>query len=116
MILTGRGYDDFWTQWTVGTAEFSDTLMTRPQDEDRYYDFFKAKHTTQYLENYTDLHSHNGQTLRERIKFGIEVMSVDKLDGKWAISAKTIGSDMIYAAVKAGKTVTRQDGDVGYQS
>ena len=67
--------------------------MPRPPDEDLYYDFFKAKHTTQYLENYTDLHSHNGQTLRERIKFGIEVMSVDKLDGKWAISAKTIGSD-----------------------
>ena len=56
--------------------------MIRPPDEDLYYDFFKAKHITQYLEKYTDLHSHNGQTLRERIKFGIEVMSVDKLDGK----------------------------------
>ena len=93
MILTWRGYDDFWTQWTVVTAESSDTPITRPPDEDLYYDFFKAKHTTQYLENYTDLHSHNGQTLRERIRFRIEVMSVDILDGKWAISAKTIGSD-----------------------
>lgn len=67
--------------------------MIRPPDEDLYYDFFKAKHTTQYLENYTDIHSYNGQTLRETIKFGIEVTSVDRLDGKWTISAKTIGSD-----------------------
>ena len=30
----------------------------------------------------TILHSHDGQTLRNRIKFGIEVTSVDKFDGK----------------------------------
>ena len=89
-MFVGRGYEYFWTQWTVGSAEFSDKPMPRPPEEDLYYDFFKAKHTTQYLENYTDVHSHAGQTLRDRIKFGIDVLSVDKLDGKWVISTKNI--------------------------
>lgn len=94
-MSTGRGFDDFWTQWTIGTAEFSDTPMPRPPDEDLYYDFFRAKHTTQYLENYINIHSHNGRTLRNRIKFGIDVMSVDKRNGKWLISAKKIGADTL---------------------
>ena len=70
--------------------------MPRPPDEFLYFDFFEAKHTTQYLEKYTNIHSRNGQTLRDRIKFGIDVASVDKRDGKWFISAKKIGADTLY--------------------
>ena len=64
--------------------------MPRPPEEDLYYDFFKAKYTTQYLENYSTIHSHNGQTLRDRIKFGIEVNSVEKDDNTWAVSTKSV--------------------------
>lgn len=88
-----RGYEGFWTQWTVGTAEFSDTPMVRPPEDDIYYEFFKAKHTTAYLERYVDEHTFAGKTLRERIQFNSEVLKVSKTNGKWLISAqlKTIG-------------------------
>ena len=71
--------------------------MPRPPEEDLYYDFFKAKHTTNYLEEYTKAHSHSGQVLRDRIKFGVEVLSVDKLDGKWVISAKNIDTQTVHS-------------------
>lgn len=64
--------------------------MNRPPEEDVYYEFFKAKHTTQYLEEYTDRHSFAGQTLRERIRFGFTVQTITKLDGTWVVS----GEDM----------------------
>ena len=67
----------------MGTAEFSDTPMIRPPEEDTYYDFFKAKHTTQYLEDYVDRHIFAGQTLRDRIQFGVGVDKITKVDGKW---------------------------------
>jgi hypothetical protein len=75
------GYDSFWTQWTVRTAEYSDIPMPRPPDEDTYYEFFKAKHTRRYLKDYVDVQTFAGQTLRDRIKLGIEVQSVQR-DGK----------------------------------
>ena len=70
--------------------------MPRPPEEDLYYDFFKAKYTTQYLENYSAVHSHNGQTLRDRIKFGIEVKSVKKDNGKWAVSTKSVDTGILH--------------------
>ena len=91
-FFTGRGYDQFWTQWTVGFAEFSDAPMPRPPEEDLYYEFFKAKHTTQYLENYTTSHSYEGQSIRERIQFGTEVRSMYRTDGKWVISTTNVDS------------------------
>jgi len=83
-----RAYEGFWTQWTVGTAEFSDIPMPRPPEGDTYYDFFKAKYTTQYLEDYVDRRTFAGRTLRERIRFGSHVHRVVKVDGKWVISVK----------------------------
>ncbi|KAL8703559.1 MAG: hypothetical protein Q9201_003263 [Fulgogasparrea decipioides] len=76
--------------------------MPRPPEEDLYYEFFKAKHTTQYLENYTTSHSYNGQTLRDRIKFGIEVKSIKKLDGAWALSTENVdtGTPCTFQATK----------------
>ena len=64
--------------------------MPRPPEEDIYYEFFKAKHTTKYLENYVDWQKHAGKTLRDRIKFGFEVTSVRKLDGEWQVSGKEV--------------------------
>ncbi|MCJ1391350.1 monooxygenase [Xylographa bjoerkii] len=83
-----RSYDSFWTQWTVGTAEFSNISMPRPPKDALYYDFFKAKHTAKYLENYVDQQKHAGRTLRDRIEFGIEVQSLQKHEGQWLISIK----------------------------
>lgn len=61
--------------------------MPRPSDEDTYYEF-KAKHTTEYLENYVGVQTFAGQTLRDRIKLGIEVQSVQR-DGKgWTLSTR----------------------------
>lgn len=84
----GRGYDSFWTQGIVGTAEFSDMPMQRPPEEDLYFEFFKAKHTTKYLEDYVDQHRYSGLTLRKRIRFSTEVQSVLKTDGLWSIRTK----------------------------
>lgn len=88
LSILGRGYDSFWTQFTVGMAEFSDQPMPRPPDEDVYLEFFKAKHMTKYLDDYVDLHSYKGRTLRDRIKFSIEVQSLLKLDSGWAVVTK----------------------------
>ncbi|CAL5870399.1 uncharacterized protein PFLUO_LOCUS4635 [Penicillium psychrofluorescens] len=83
-----RGYDSFWIQFTIGTAEFSDQAMPRPPDEDVYLEFFKAKHTTKYLNDYVDSHSYGGQTLRDRVKLSIEVQSVLKIQSGWTVVSK----------------------------
>lgn len=62
--------------------------MPRPPENDTYYDFFKAKYTTQYLEEYADGRTFVGRTLRDRIRFGSHVRRVVKADGKWVISVK----------------------------
>jgi dimethylaniline monooxygenase (N-oxide forming) len=79
-------YNDFWTQWTVGLAEFSDMPMEQPPEEDCKMDCFKAKYTTEYLEKYVDEKRHAGRSLRDRIHFGIQVQSIEKVDDKWLIS------------------------------
>lgn len=53
------------TQWPVKAAAFSDLPMTRPPSEHTYYELFKAKYTTQYLENYIDHHRYAGVQKRE---------------------------------------------------
>lgn len=88
LSTVGRGYDTFWTQWTVGTAEFSDQPMRRPPEEDIYLEFFKAKHTTKYLNDYVDLHRYSGRTLRDRVRLSTEVQSVQKIDGGWTVVSK----------------------------
>ncbi|ESZ96876.1 putative dimethylaniline monooxygenase [Sclerotinia borealis F-4128] len=93
VVDAGRGYDTFWTQWTVGTAEFSDQAMPRPPDEDLYKEFFKAKQTTRYLESYVDTHTYDDKTLRDRIQFSLEVKSVSKKYDYWTILASDRGND-----------------------
>jgi dimethylaniline monooxygenase (N-oxide forming) len=62
--------------------------MGRPPDDDVYYEFFKAKHTTQYLEEYVDRHRFAGQSLRQRIRFGFKVQKVRKLEGTWIVAGE----------------------------
>jgi dimethylaniline monooxygenase (N-oxide forming) len=86
--MPGRLYEHFWTQWTVGTAEYSDTPMLAPAAEDTYFDTFKAKYTTQYLEDYVDQQIFASKSLRDRIEFGFEVQNIKKDDGQWVITGK----------------------------
>jgi dimethylaniline monooxygenase (N-oxide forming) len=60
--------------------------MPTPPAEDTYFDTFKAKYTTQYLEGYVDQQIFAGQSLRDRIQFGFEVQNIKKIDGQWVIS------------------------------
>lgn len=59
--------------------------MARPPKDDVYYDFFKAKYTTQYLEDYIDHHVYAGQSLRHRIRFDFEVQTIRKHDSAWVL-------------------------------
>ena len=67
--------------------------MSRPPEEDLYYEFFKAKHTTKYLEDYADRQKHAGRSLRDRIRFGVEVQSVQKHEFEWLVSIKNSTGD-----------------------
>ncbi|KAH7406342.1 flavin-binding monooxygenase-like protein-like protein [Phaeosphaeria sp. MPI-PUGE-AT-0046c] len=80
-----RVYPSFWTQWTHGIAEFSDMHMERPPEEDCMNDLFRAKYTTKYLEDYADAKSHNGKTLRDRIRFNMDVETIRKVDSQWEL-------------------------------
>lgn len=73
----------------MGTAEWSDKPMDRPPESDLYYEFFKAEHTTKYLESYIDNHCYAGQSLRSRIRFGFSVKTAKKRDGEWLITGDT---------------------------
>lgn len=61
--------------------------MPVPPKDDLYYNHFKAKHTTNYLESYVDSHIFDSRTLRDRIKFSTEVQSVLKVNGEWTVVA-----------------------------
>jgi len=78
--------------------------MPRPPEEDIYYELFKAKHTTQYLESYVDYQKHAGKTLRERIRFGIEVQSLEKEETGWRVDVKERESGKMQT-LKTGKLV-----------
>ena len=59
--------------------------MVRPPEDDLYFNFFKANHTTKYLESYVDSHRFAGQTLRDRIKFACKVKAITKAEGVWLV-------------------------------
>ncbi|KAF4631973.1 hypothetical protein G7Y89_g6153 [Cudoniella acicularis] len=96
-----RLYNEFWTQWTVGLAEYSDMPMEQPPEEDCNYDCFKAKYTTAYLEKYVDLKHCSGRSLRDRIRFGIQVQSIEKVEGKWILSCTdSSNKQVVFRAAK----------------
>ncbi|KAL9091605.1 MAG: hypothetical protein Q9159_001343 [Coniocarpon cinnabarinum] len=83
--LPGRLYNHFWTQWSVGIGEFADKPMRTPPEEDQYNGFFKAHHTTAYLEQYASDHTYNGKSLESRMKFCTTVVNVQKNGGGWVV-------------------------------
>lgn len=97
-----RVFDTFYTQSPVGEWEFSDMPMTRPP-EGIYMETFKAKYTSQYLETYIDKQEWNGQTLRDRVMFEVDVQSVIKENGKWTITGR--GTSGATTTVQASKVI-----------
>lgn len=83
-----RNHDNFWTQWTHGLSEFSDMPMPRPPEEDCRDDFYPAKYTTEYLENYVLRKDRNGRSLRDRIVFNISVQTIMRANDEktWKIT------------------------------
>ena len=79
-------YSAFWTQTVLGMAEFSDQPMRRPPTCDLHYDFFPAKHVTEYLESYIDSHKYGGRSLRDRIRFFTSVQQISRKDSLWHLS------------------------------
>ncbi|KAL8906326.1 MAG: hypothetical protein Q9207_002101 [Kuettlingeria erythrocarpa] len=63
--------------------------MDRPPESDLYYEFFKAEHTTNYLESYVDEHCYAGHNLRSRIQFGFSVKTMKKEDKAWVVGGDT---------------------------
>lgn len=90
----------------MGTAEWSDMRMPRPPEDELYYEFFKAKHTSKYLENYVDHHRFGGQSLRDRLRFGFKVNTIKKQDGIWIVTGDTATFHASKIIVASGLTST----------
>ena len=63
--------------------------MPHPPEDDIYYEFFKAKQTSHYMEKYVDNHRFADQSLRDRIRFGFEVNTIKKSGNVWIITGET---------------------------
>ena len=80
--------------------------MQRPPEDDIYYEFFKAKHTSKYLENYLDHHRFAGQSLRDRVRFGFKVNTIKKPDKIWIITGDAATFHASKIIVASGLTST----------
>ena len=63
--------------------------MERPPEDDCRYETFRAKYTTQYLERYVDEKQTNNLTLRQRIRFGVEVQKIEKSGQEWMLTCQS---------------------------
>ena len=93
-------YDAFWTQASIGMAEFSDVPLNLSWSESNH-GFFPAKHVTTYLEAYVDSHVYSGRSLRSRIQFNMSVQHLSKHEHVWiASTASRSGGRATYRAPK----------------
>lgn len=85
--LAERVYEEFWTQTPTDMAMFSNLPLKFPHKREIYFDFFPAKHITQYLSEYVDQEIFTGHTIRQRILFNSKVVKIDfcKLKRQWQI-------------------------------
>ena len=70
--------------------------MPHPPATDLYYDFFKAKHTSKYVENYVDHHRFANESLRDRIRFEFKVRTIRKPGNLWIVT----GDKIVFCASK----------------
>ncbi|KAL8721244.1 MAG: hypothetical protein Q9225_002021 [Loekoesia sp. 1 TL-2023] len=78
VIGAARLYNDFWSQSGLRMAGFSDQAIELPPGTKTYHDIFEAKYVTKYLEDYVNNHIYEAKSLRERILFGVKVVSLQK--------------------------------------
>ena len=90
----------------MGTAEWSDVPMPRPPEDDIYYEFFKAKYTSKYVEQYVDLHRFADRSLRDRIKIGFKVNTIKKSGNVWIVTGDTAVFRASKVIVASGLTST----------
>ncbi|KAI4134761.1 MAG: hypothetical protein LQ341_005972 [Variospora aurantia] len=59
--------------------------MERPPESDLHHEFFKAEHTTRYLEDYLESHCYAGQSLKSRVQLGFSVKTITKRGDEWLV-------------------------------
>ena len=80
--------------------------MPHPPETGLYYDFFKAKHTSKYVEDYIDHHHFANQSLRDRIRFGFKVKTIKKPGKVWVVTGDTIVFRASKIMIASGLTST----------
>ncbi|KIW42881.1 uncharacterized protein PV06_06386 [Exophiala oligosperma] len=80
-----RVYPGFKSQQSVRMSGFSDVPFTPKPDQVDEMHMYKAESMTTYLDEYVDNHVYSGQTLRDRIRFGVEVASAERTPGGWRL-------------------------------
>ncbi|MCJ1310994.1 monooxygenase [Agyrium rufum] len=90
MNRLGRLYQTFWSQIGQRLAGFSDLALNIPPGEVNAQDMFDAKYLSDYLEQYVDHRAYAGKSLRDRIKLGYSIVSVEKPEGIWILYAKSV--------------------------
>ena len=63
--------------------------MPRPPEDDIYYEFFKPKHTSNYVEKYVHHHRFGHQSLPDRIRSGFKVNTIKKSGHVWILTGDT---------------------------
>ncbi|CAK3813347.1 FAD-dependent monooxygenase [Lecanosticta acicola] len=87
-----RLYDHFYTQWSVGFGEFSQQRMRVPPAEDQYWGLFKAKHTTNYLEEFANNQTFAGRSLKDRVRFSSQVINAQRYGDGWRMDLQDVNS------------------------
>ena len=86
--------------------------MPHPPENGLYYDFFKAKNTSKYVENCIDHHSFANQSLRDRIRFGFKVKTIKKPSNDWIVTGDTIVFRASKIIIASGLTSTPNMPDI----
>jgi dimethylaniline monooxygenase (N-oxide forming) len=90
-----RHYEGFRSESGLRMTGFSDMPINLPEDAEQYHDTFEAKYVTKYLEEYVNNHVYNGKSLRDRIIFGYQVQSLEKINGIWNLRGSTNDAETI---------------------
>jgi dimethylaniline monooxygenase (N-oxide forming) len=88
LTVVGRGYENFWVQWSHGLSEFSAFSMNRPAEADGHYDFYCVKYTTEYLDEYCTRKDARGRMLRNRMIFSANIQVLKNMSGVWHVSGQ----------------------------
>lgn len=71
-------------------AHFANMPIKSPNKDDTYFDFFAARHVTQYLSDYIDQQIYCGRSLRQRVLLNSRVVKVgfSAETGQWLVACE----------------------------